>query len=91
MDTSVAFKDLTEKILGSCFDVMHDLGVGFLENVYKNALVVTLQERGIPVKQEVPIQITYKKNVIGFYKADILVDEKVIVELKCCKVLLPEH
>lgn len=83
--------ELTETILGSCFEVMNYLGAGFLETVYKNGLIVSLQEKGIKVSQEVEYEIQFKGKKIGYYRADVLVDDRVIVELKCCKCLLPEH
>ena len=70
---------------------MNYLGAGFLEAVYKNALIVSLQARGVNVKQEVVFEIHFKGRKIGHYKADVLVDDRVIVELKCCKCLLSEH
>jgi len=81
---------LTETILGCCFEVMNELGVGFLEAVYKNALIVALQQKGISVRYEVPFEIVFRGKKIGHYIADMIV-EGVIIELKCCKCLLPEH
>jgi len=82
---------LTEKIIGCCFDVMNELGLGFLEAVYKNALIVLLRDYGFVVHQEVPFDILFRGKTVGRYKADIIVDNKVIVELKCHKSILPEH
>ena len=82
---------LTSSILGSCFDVMNELGAGFLESVYKNALYIALREKKLDVRTEQPFEIYFKKQKIGFYKADIVVENLIIVELKCCKCLLPEH
>lgn len=83
--------DITEKIIGCSFEVMKELGEGFLEAVYKNSLAVALQHKGIDVKREVPFEISFRENRVGRYLADLLVENKVIVELKCCKILLPEH
>lgn len=82
---------LTQKIIGSCFDVMNELGVGFFESVYKKALIVLLLEKGLSVREEVPYQIIFHGINIGRYIADVIVEENVIVELKVCKTLLPEH
>ena len=81
---------LTETILGCCFEVMNELGVGFLEAVYKNALIVALQQKGISVRYEVPFEIVFRGKKIGHYIADMIV-EGVIIASKCCKCLLPEH
>ena len=85
------YQSITEKILGCCFEVMNELGVGFLEGVYKNALIVVLKQKGVCVQSEVSFEISCRGETIGYYRADILVEGKVIIELKCCKCLLPEH
>ena len=82
---------LTEVILGCCFDVMNELGAGFLETVYKRAFVIALRQKGIQVSQEVPFEIVFRGENVGRYIADLLVENEVIVEFKCCKALLPEH
>ncbi len=85
------YKDLTAVIIGSCFEVMNELGSGFLEAVYKNALVVALQEKGLTVKREVHHDVMFRGKRVGYYITDILVEDQVIIELKCCKSILPEH
>ena len=85
------YQSITEKILGCCFEVMNELGAGFLEGVYKNSLIVALKQKGICVQKEVTFEISFRGEPIGYYRADIVVEEKVIIELKCCKCLLPEH
>lgn len=82
---------MTNIILGSCFEVMNELGVGFLESVYKNALVINLKEKGLDVAVEQQFSVYYRAQKIGIYRADIIVDKKVIIELKCCKELTSEH
>ena len=83
--------EITETILGCSFDVMNELGIGFLESVYKNALVVALREKGVKVEIEKRFQVTFRGQNIGLYIADLVVEETVIVELKCCEKILPEH
>ena len=90
LNTTLQHWSLTETILGCCFDVMNELGVGFLEAVYKNALIVALQQKGIYVQKEVLFEIIFRGAKIGHYIADMVVGG-VIIELKCCKCLLPEH
>ena len=84
-------QQLTETILGCCFDVMNEIGAGFLEAVYKNALAVALQQKGLEVRREVPFEMYFRGEHVGRYIADLVVKGQVIVELKCCKSLLPEH
>ena len=70
---------------------MNELGIGFLESVYKNALFVALREKGLFVETEKSFEVYFKKQKVGFYKADIVVENLLVVEFKCCKSLLPEH
>lgn len=83
--------ELTSLILGCCFDVMNELGIGFLESVYKNSLLVALQQQGLEVEVEKFIEVYFRKSRVGVYKADLIMNKSVIVEVKCCKSLLPEH
>jgi GxxExxY protein len=73
---------ITYAINGAIFEVSKVLGHGFLEKVYENALVVELQSRGLTAENQVPIPVTYKGAVVGEYIADVVVEGKVIVELK---------
>ena len=83
--------DLTEKVIGAAFEVSNQLGAGFLEKVYQNALVHELTLRGLEAKCEEPVLVNYKGVCIGSYSPDILVGSRLIVELKCCDALQPEH
>jgi len=78
-------KEITEAIIGSAFEVHNELGYGFLEKVYKNAMQVELTERGRNCQTETQIKVHYKNVVVGEYFADLFVDELVIVELKVAK------
>lgn len=83
--------NLTEIILGCCFDVMNELGIGFLESIYKNALFVAIKEKGLKIEAEKRFEVIFRGRKIGLYVADLIVEESVIVELKCCDALLGEH
>ena len=74
--------DITYAINGAVFEVNKVLGAGFLEKVYERALLVELRERGLSPESQVPIKVAYKDNVVGEYIADIVVEGKVIVEVK---------
>jgi GxxExxY protein len=74
--------ELTYEINGAIFEVNRVLGPGFLEKVYQNVLMVELRNRGLKAESQVAITVDYKDNVVGEYIADILVEEKVILELK---------
>jgi GxxExxY protein len=83
--------ELTSSILKCCFEVINELGVGFLESVYKNALFLALKQKAILIEAEKPLEVYFRDQKIGFYKADLVAQGAVIIELKCCKSLLPEH
>jgi GxxExxY protein len=74
--------DITYAINGAAFEVNRVLGPGFLEKVYENALLVELKDRGLRAESQIPVKVFYKKKVVGEYVIDILVEKKVIVELK---------
>jgi GxxExxY protein len=78
-------QELTEQIIGAAFAVHNTLGYGFLEKVYQKAMQVELRGRGLNAEIESAIRVTYKGVEVGFYKADILVNDCVIVELKVAK------
>ena len=83
--------ELTSKILSCCFEVMKELGPGFLERVYKNALLIAVKQKGLQVQVEQPYEVIFRGKVIGRYNADLVVNQTVIVELKCCDTLIREH
>jgi GxxExxY protein len=82
---------LAEKVIGAAYEVMNTLGPGFLEKVYENALVVELKRQGIRCAPQEPIRVSYKGEDIGIYFVDVLVEEQLLVELKCCDGLCDEH
>jgi GxxExxY protein len=70
---------------------MRELGPGFLERIYKNALLIAIRQKGLQVEVEQPFEVTFRGQVIGRYNADLVVNQTVIVELKCCDSLAREH
>ena len=85
------FRPLTEKIIGAAFEVHRQMGNGFLEKVYENAMVRELVEGGLRLETQHPIPVAYKGHVVGSYFADILVEGSVICEIKAIETLLPIH
>ena len=83
--------DITEKILEAAFEVSKELGSGFLESVYKNAMVIALRAKGLKVETERPISVVFRGQKVGQFYADLFVEGKVIVELKAVSALAPEH
>jgi len=82
-------KSVTEKIIGAAFEVHNQLGYGFLEKVYKNAMKVELARRGVNCDTESPINVVYKGETVGKYFADLLVNQTVLVELKVAQKYNP--
>ena len=88
---SVLLDGLTERIIASAFTIANTLGIGFLEKVYENAMAHELRKRGLSVEQQRGIVVRYDQIVIGEYTADLMVDDRVIVELKVAKSLNDQH
>jgi GxxExxY protein len=82
---------ITEQILASAFEVSNSLGCGFLEKVYERALLQEIRIRGFTAKAQATFRISYKGCVVGEYVADLLVEDQIIVELKCVQNFSPEH
>ena len=82
---------LTEQVLSAVFEVSNTLGAGFLEKVYQRALLRELGLRGILAVAEASIPVSYKGHGVGLYFADILVDDVLVIELKCVERLSNEH
>ena len=83
--------DITYAIRGAVFEVNRVLGPGFIEKVYENALIIEIRKRGFNANNQVPIKVFYKKDLVGEYIADILVENRVIIELKTVENLDSVH
>jgi GxxExxY protein len=82
---------LIEAAVGAAYEVSNVLGAGFLEKVYQRGLLQELALRGIPATTDVSLPVHYKGHVLGNYSPDLLVDGRLIVELKCVEHFAPEH
>src|SRR5688572_12721320 len=82
---------LSEQVLGAVFEVANTLGAGFLEKVYERALLQEFALRGIRATPQTSFSVTYKGRIVGEYFADILVEEALVIELKCVDRLASEH
>ena len=85
------YSELTEQIIGIFYEVYNELGFGFLEKVYEEAMALALKERGIEFRQQVPIPVWFPGQTIGSYDADLTVGGIVLVELKACRALESAH
>lgn len=86
-DQGFLYKDLTYAIIGAATEVHRILGPGFLESVYEEALAHEFDLRGIPYERQARLAVPYKEIVAGDFRADFLVDGKVVIELKAIKAL----
>ncbi len=84
-------KEITDKALKTFYQVYNELGFGFLERVYKNAMFYELQAQGLVCEVEKSIKVYYKSLLVGEYRADIVIENKVILELKASQVLVYEN
>ncbi len=85
------FEEMTETIIKAFYKVYNKLGYGFLEKVYVNALAIELHNQGLNSKQEQPISVYYEGHEVGSYRADLIVESKVIVEVKAATALNDAH
>jgi GxxExxY protein len=84
-------KDLTERVIKCFYEVYNQLGFGFLEKVYEHALMIELEKNNIPAKNQQSLEVYYKGESVGDYFADIIIDGKIILELKATESIIEEH
>jgi GxxExxY protein len=83
--------DLTAKIIGIFYDVYNELGYGFLESVYEESLVIALRQAGLMVNRQVSVPVWFRGQKVGEFRADVAVENCVLLELKCARGLDPAH
>lgn len=84
-------EDLTQRILKASFQVSNELGSGFLESVYENAVLIALRDEGLRASSQVPLQVPFRGQIVGNFVADLVVEDRILVELKAVKSLAAEH
>jgi GxxExxY protein len=82
---------VTADVIGAFYDVYNELGRGFVEAVYRRAMAIALGERGVVVDVEAPLTVRFRGVVVGAFRADLVVAGVVVVEVKACRALAPEH
>lgn len=85
------YEDITHKIIGAAYQVFNTLGFGFLESVYKKAMMIELAKKNLKLEQEKALNVYYDEQVVGNFYADIVVEDEIIVELKSVQNLAKEH
>ena len=84
-------QDLTQKIIGVFYEVYNELGFGFLEGVYEEAMLIALADAGIQACRQLPVKVCFRGRIVGEFRADLLVEKAVIVELKAARGLDASH
>jgi GxxExxY protein len=90
-DKEFLYKDLSYKIIGLAMEVHNKLGHGFLEKVYENALMLLFRREGIGARQQAPVKVYFDGEVVGEYFTDILVEDKIILEIKALDKIIDAH
>ena len=90
-DIGLKHEQITKDVIGCAFEVINELGAGFLESVYEKALLLALQQKGLIAIAQHPVKVVFRNECVGDFYADILVEGKVIIELKAVKAIAPEH
>jgi GxxExxY protein len=88
---ALLYEEVTGKILEASFEVINELGSGFLESIYQNALSIALKHKGLQFEPQYPINVLFRGQPVGHFYADLLGEGKIIVEIKAVSSLLPEH
>ena len=84
-------EELTHKIIGCAYKVFNELGFGFLESVYKKAMIIELSKSRLKVESEKSLKVYYDSKVVGEFSADLFVEDTVVVELKSVETLAKQH
>jgi len=85
------YEELTHKIIGCAYKVFNTLGYGFLESVYKKAMLIELTKNNLKVEAEKPLKVYYDNQIVGDFYIDLYIEDKVVVELKSVETLVKQH
>lgn len=88
---NIKYKDITDTVLKSFYEVYNELGDGFLESVYENALDIVLKEQGLSVERQKGLSVFFRGKNIGDFKTDLLINKKILIELKAVRSIDPAH
>ena len=89
--SAIKHRELTDKIIGVFYEVYNELGRGFLESVYAGAMAIALSQAGLQVEREHPLKVTFRGHVVGDFRADLIVERAVILELKAATAIDSGH
>src|SRR5260370_35370406 len=85
INESLQYRELTEKIIGLFYDVYNELGFGFLESVYEEAMAIALTEAGLKIQRQYPVPVWFRNRKLGDFKSDLLVEEKILLEVEAAR------
>ena len=85
------YEEITWKILEACFEVSNELGIGYLESVYEKALLVALRQKGLKAENQIPLQVKFRGELVGEFFVAVLVERKILIELKVASGLTKEN
>jgi GxxExxY protein len=91
MDANIPDPGLSRRVIGAFYATYNELGHGFLESVYENALGLQLDLEGLAWERQVPIEVRFRGHVVGLFRADFVVERKIILEVKAVESLMPAH
>jgi GxxExxY protein len=91
VESALKHGELTDKIIGIFYDVYNELGYGFLESVYEESLLIALRDAGLAADRQVPVPVWFRNHKVGDFRADLLVESTVLLELKSTRVLERAH
>jgi GxxExxY protein len=84
-------RELSERVIGAFYDTYNELGHGFLESVYENAFAIQLEQCGLQVTRQQPVVVRYRGHVVGEFRADLMVADLLLIEIKTVSSLMPIH
>ena len=91
MDAKIPDPAISRRVIGAFYATYNELGHGFLESVYENALGFQLDSEGLEWKRQVPIEVRFREHVVGVFRADFVVERQIILEVKAVDTLVPAH
>ncbi len=91
IDSSYKHSELTDAVIGVFYEVYNELGFGFLESVYRNSLRLALVQKGLTVDQEVAVSVFFRGQNVGDFRADLVVNSTILLELKTAERIIPAH
>jgi len=89
--SELIYGELTDRVIGIFYSVHNELGFGFVESVYENALSLALRDAGLGVEQQMRLQVRFRGVVVGQFAADMVVEQRLLVELKTVSHIVPAH